>query len=64
MPEDVPMVAMVPSLLLHEPPPPSVNVVVDPTHTDAVPVMADGNAFTLIVAVAELEQLPFDAVMV
>ena len=34
-------------LLLHVPPPASVNAVVSPTHTLSVPVIADGNGLTV-----------------
>ena len=43
---------MVVLLLLHEPPPvASVKFVVSPAHTVPVPVMADGNALTVIVVI-------------
>ena len=49
-----PAVATDASLLLHVPPPPSVNVIVDPVQTDEGPEIADGNGFTVtgVVAVA------------
>jgi len=39
-------------LLVHVPPPASLNAVVMPTHTLAVPPIGDGSALTDIVAVA------------
>ena len=60
VPADTPVTTPVPGttvttvvvLLLHVPPPASLNVVVDPTHTDAVPEIAEGNGFTVTVLVA------------
>ena len=47
-PDDEPTVAIVASLLLHVPPVViSDNVVVDPTQTEAAPVIADGSALTV-----------------
>ena len=46
-----PIVARPVLLLLHVPPPASVNVVFAPTHTTFVPLIADGNEFTVIVSV-------------
>ena len=42
-----PAVAFVISLLLQIPPPASVNVVAEPTHTEGVPLIPDGNGFTV-----------------
>lgn len=39
-------------LLLHNPPPASVKVVVAPTHTWALPVIAGGNGLTVTIVVA------------
>lgn len=61
MPELEPMVATVASLLVHEPPPASLRVVVDPAHTKAVPLIADGVAITAITVVAAQ---PVDSVYV
>ena len=36
-------------LLLQAPPPPSVSVIVWPTHTDEGPLIVDGSAFTVII---------------
>ena len=38
-----PMLAMPVTLLLHVPPPPSVNAVVNPAHTVKIPDIATGN---------------------
>lgn len=46
------MVAAAVLLLLHTPPPVFVSVVVKPTHTFIVPVVADGSAFTVTSVVA------------
>ena len=48
---DVPTVASAVLLLLHAPPPASVKVLVKPTHTVAVPEIADGSGLTVIVLV-------------
>ena len=45
-------VATVVVLLLQVPPPASLNVVVDPIHTNVVPEIDDGNALTVTVATA------------
>ena len=45
-------VATVVVLLLHVPPPASLNVVVEPRHTDAVPVIDEGNGLTVTIVVA------------
>ena len=50
IPDEEPMLTS-PAPPLHVPPPASVNVIVDPTHTVAAPVIADGNGFTVTVAV-------------
>ena len=49
----LPTIAVVGAPLLQEPPASgSVNVVVDPTHIVALPLMADGSGFTVTTAVA------------
>ena len=48
MPLALPMAALV-LLLLQAPPPPSVSVIVCPTHTDEGPLIAEGSAFTVII---------------
>ena len=61
VPADTPLTTPVPGatvatvvvLLLQVPPPASLNVVVDPTHTDAVPDIDDGNALTVTIIVAK-----------
>ena len=61
MPADTPVTTPVPGttvatvvvLLLHVPPPTSLKVVVDPTHTDTVPVIEDGNGLTVTTVVAK-----------
>jgi hypothetical protein len=45
------MVAAERLLLVHVPPPPSVSVVVAPTHILLLPVMADGSGLTISGAV-------------
>ena len=52
IPENEPTVAALELELLHEPPPPSVNATVAPTHTDDAPVIAAGKAFTVNTVVA------------
>ena len=52
VPVPEPIVAIPVLLLLQVPPPPSLNVVVDPRHTVVVPLMADGSAFTVTTVVA------------
>ena len=47
-----PIVATAVALLLQVPPPASLNAVVALTHTDLVPVMEDGSAFTVNTAAA------------
>ena len=47
MPELVPIVATLVLLLIHVPPPVLERVVVEPAQTVAVPVIADGNGFTV-----------------
>lgn len=49
-PVPAPMVAIPGLLLVQVPPPPSLNVVVDPGHTSAVPVMLPGDGLTVTVA--------------
>ena len=46
MPDELPTVAFA-LLLVHVPPPVSLNVVVDPGHTLRVPVIPEGNGFTV-----------------
>jgi hypothetical protein len=46
-----PTVAIPVALLLHVPPPASLNVVVNPEHTVSVPSIAVGNGFTVTTAV-------------
>jgi hypothetical protein len=45
------MLAIVASLLLHVPPPASVNVVAEPTQTVGVPLIDEGAAFTVTTVV-------------
>ena len=59
VPADTPVTTPVPEtvatmvvLLFQVPPPPSLNVVVKPTHTDIVPDIADGSGFTVTIAEA------------
>lgn len=53
IPDEVPTVAIVGLLMLHEPPVVrSLNVVHIPSHTEVVPVIAAGNGFTVTFAVA------------
>ena len=47
IPELVPIVATLVLLLIHVPPPVLDSVVVEPAHTVVVPVIADGNGFTV-----------------
>ena len=51
IPELVPMVATLVLLLSHVPPPVLESVVVEPAQTVAVPVIADGNGFTVTTVV-------------
>jgi len=44
--------AVVVLLVLHVPPPKSLSVVVSPLHTDAVPIIADGNGLIVYGTVA------------
>ena len=46
-------VATVVILLLQVPPPASLNVVVEPAHTDAIPVIDEGKALTVTVVTAK-----------
>ena len=61
MPEDTPVtkpveasiIAILVLLLVHAPPPEaSLKVVVNPAHTVAIPVIEDGNVFTVTTTVA------------
>jgi hypothetical protein len=52
IPDAEPAVAIVPSLLLQVPPPPSVSVVLNPWHTTFVPLIAEGVEFTDVEIVA------------
>jgi hypothetical protein len=52
MPDAGPTVAVA-LAVLQVPPPPSVNVIVDPTHTFDGPDIAEGNGFTVTCFVAE-----------
>ena len=54
-----PITAAVVLLLVHVPPPASVNAVVRPTHTLFVPVIADGNGLTVT---AVIDEQPVDNV--
>ena len=59
-----PTVAVPGALLVHEPVPvASLNVVLRPTHTDAVPVIATGNAL-IVVCILKLETQPNELVTV
>ena len=51
IPVDVPTVAADVLLLLHVPPPASVNAVVEPAQTLAVPVIAEGRVLTVTTVV-------------
>ena len=51
IPELVPIVATLVLLLIHVPPPVLERVVVEPAQTVAVPVIADGNGFTVTTVV-------------
>ncbi len=53
------IVATAGALLLHALPPDvaSLSVVVEPTHTDSVPVMAEGSGLTVIFFVAKQPEL-------
>ena len=51
MPELVPIVATLVLLLVQVPPPVFERVVVEPAQTVAVPVIADGNGFTVTTVV-------------
>ena len=46
-----PVTVALPLLMLHVPPPASVNAVVKPAHTLSVPSIAVGNGFTVTVVV-------------
>ena len=50
IPVELPMVAMAGKLLVQFPPPPSVSIIVEPTHTAVGPEIGAGNGFTIIVA--------------
>lgn len=61
---DVPIVAVVTSLLLQVPLPASLSVVVNPTHTCATPEIGDGVGLTLTLAVPVVIQVPLVAATV
>jgi hypothetical protein len=51
IPDELPTMAIPASLEDHEPPPGSVNVVLWPTHTAAVPAIGPGSGLTVILRV-------------
>jgi hypothetical protein len=57
IPDDDPIVATVVLLLDHVPPALLLTVVVSPAHTEAVPLMAAGIAFTVTVLVAKQPEI-------
>lgn len=51
IPEPDPIIAIAGLLLIQVPPPGSIRVVVEPTHTDKLPVIREGNGLTVIVSI-------------